>query len=111
MDDARIYVETTKKERAARKQFPLGESMTVAYPPKLTHFEQRPTYGMSPLTAKVAGLREEALILKRSPSAAVRRTEYAEQFDMDRINALALEERQMLRACGLDQRGRLVADK
>lgn len=98
------FEEAGRKEKALRRQHSLGESLTIKRPPKTNPHERLPTFGMSPLTVRELGMREETPPAQKPPS--VQRSEYADEFDMQRINALAQEERAMLRACGLDERGR-----
>ena len=104
--DLMAFEEAGRKEKALRRQNPLGESLTIKRAPKTSLHERLPTFGMSPLTVREIDVREEAPLAQTLPSVRRRHTEYADQFDMARINALALEERAMLRACGLDERGR-----
>lgn len=103
------FEEAARKEKALRRQHSvLGESLTIKRPPKASPHERLPTFGMSPLTVRDIGLFKETPLAQNLPSGRRRKTEYADQFDMERIKALALEERAMLRACGLDERGRYI---
>lgn len=104
--DLAAFEEGARKEKALRRQNPLGESLTIKRPPKTSPHERLPTFGTSPLTMRELGLLEVAPLAQTLPSVRRRHTEYADEFDMVRINALVLEERAMLRACGLDERGR-----
>mmetsp|Transcript_5650 Transcript_5650/g.14745 ORF Transcript_5650/g.14745 Transcript_5650/m.14745 type:complete len:137 (-) Transcript_5650:45-455(-) len=102
--EVRVFEEAARKEEIVRQRNPLGPSLTIPRPPKSFPFVMQPTFGMSPLNVTPFGILDEALP-RRAPGASVRRTEYAQQFDMERIKALAAEEREMLRICGLDAKG------
>jgi hypothetical protein len=45
-----VFEETVRKEKAMRKQHPLGPSMLIPREPKASPFEQHPTFANSQLS-------------------------------------------------------------
>mmetsp|Transcript_15908 Transcript_15908/g.42817 ORF Transcript_15908/g.42817 Transcript_15908/m.42817 type:complete len:123 (-) Transcript_15908:383-751(-) len=114
--EVRILEEAARRERQTRKkaeaQMLKPSDSTVVYrSPKQSPFEKHPTYAESPLTAMPLGLKEGYEMPGPRPQAASkRRTEYADNFDFDSIQAAIREEHEMMRQCGLDFRGRLIEE-